>query len=56
MRRRKINSHFNGYRTTQLIGNEEPVEPVHGAGERDRLPPQAGWEGVDRAQLRHQDL
>ena len=47
---------FPGHQGPELVGYEQPVEPVQDAGQGYGLPPQGGWEGVDRAQLWDENL
>ena len=45
-----------GHQGPELVGYEQPVEPVQDAGQGYCLPPQGGWEGVDGAELWDENL
>ena len=47
---------FPGHQGPELVGYEQPVEPVEDAGQGYGLPPQGGWEGVDGAELWDKNL
>ena len=47
---------FPGHQGPELVGYEQPVEPVEDAGQGYGLPPQGGWEGVDGAELWDENL